>query len=289
MPLIKYLTRDARRPGLLQLVNYVFEGTKSVPDDRSFHLLHNVSGITTQEIAKQFREHNKQYLKIRKSKTVGVYHIIISWHVDEKEKLNDTTLRAFAEKFVGMNPSAMYVIRAHYERDNIHLHVIQSATEYGSRTSMRLSKAELKHLQQEINRFQQERFPELDKSVLYLDERKREKVSDLGIPLPSRLEFKSDGEYRIKRRKKKTHKEILRTELASLCRPGMSEAAFLQAVEQHAEIELYQRGKHKGVIWSGRKFRLKTLGIDPQNLREFTRMARLEKLQATHLVKEQEK
>ena len=288
--LIKMLSRSLSKPQISQLLKYINEGRESFEQEQHFITRHNTVGNTTLEISRDFEKNNK-LIKKRKGRQVGIQHIILSFHPKEKHLLNNEKLFSFSQKFAELMDfdRAITFGRVHYEKHNVHLHFAVSASIYGSGKSRRISKAKLKEVQQEMNRYQQREFPELKHSLLYLPELKRERKRTIsGIPLPEKMQ-EVDGSIRAKIRGQKSKLEILRNRLLTIAKKFPKEQDFIRAIQNEKGLEVYHyRNRINGikVLEINRngqeiikKYRWKRLAIDLGNLQRDARLNELEKIQ----------
>ena len=288
--LIKMLSRPLSKPQISQLLKYINEGRESFEQEQHFIIRHNTVGNSTREIAEDFRKNN-ELIKKRKGRQVGIQHIVFSFHPKEKNLLDDKKLFLFSQEFARLMDfdKAITFGRVHYEKENIHCHFAVSASEYGNGKSRRISKAKLSEIQQEMNRYQQREFPELQHSLLYLPELKRERKRTLGgIPLPEKLR-EVDGSIRAKKRGQKSTLEIVRNRLLTIAKKHPKQLDFIRAIQNEKGLEVYQyRNRINGVkvMETNRngqevmkKYRWKRLAIDVDNLQRDVRLNELEKIQ----------
>ncbi len=287
--LIKFLTRSSKRPALHQLIQYVNQGKEYLAANTDF-ILTNIPGETTAKgVSRHFVENNK-LIKKRRGKQVAAYHIVLSWHPDERKFLDNETLLTFAKKFYQLydGDRALSFITVHRDTDNWHLHCAFSASERGSGKNRRISKAALRDLQIEMNEFQRDHFPHLDKSLLYLPGLKRNQKKILGeieVTLPEKLRH-PDGSYRAKKRGDASVLESLRHRLYTIAKKHPSRESFLYALERQTDLKPYlYRDKPRGIITpSGKKYTYRRLAIDDLNhLSRFVRAYEMEKLREKSL------
>ena len=272
-------TRPLHSPGLHQLAWYINEKQESLENEPHFAIRYNTTGETAKTIAQDFQSNNA-LIKKRKSKQVGLYHTILSFHPKEKSLLDNEKLFAFAKAYCDLIEADKAVVfgRPHFEKHNVHLHFMSSASELGSGKSRRISKARLKEIQVAMNRFQQREYPELKHSLLYLPELKKTKSVFEGIPLSEKFR-ESDGSLRVKARGQVSKLDSIRKILADLAKTYPEKAVFLTALEQEGIITYQYRNRMNGILIGGKKYRWKRLGVDLENLPAFSRTHALEQLQ----------
>ena len=275
------LSRPLSKPDLRQLISYINQSRKSFDDEPNFIIRYNTNGTNCKEVAEDFIYNNK-FIKQGKGKRNGVVHIVLSWHKKEQHLLNDAILFDFGKKFCDLinGDNSLIFLRPHYDKKAIHLHIAQSASLLGSSKSTRISKARLKEIQIEMNRYQQSKYKDLKHSLLYLPELEKQKKSTLtGIPLPTKMK-EVDGSIRAKKRGQISVLETLRLQLLELAKKHPKKEDFINTIENEKDISVYFRNdKPTGIITkTGRKFRFKRLNIDIENLPKEIRLNELERL-----------
>jgi len=278
--LIKMMSRPLSRPDLHQLITYINQGQESFDNEPHFMIRYNTTGNSAKKVSDDFKQNNS-LIKQRKGKRNGVVHIILSWHEKEHHLLDDTKLFDFGQKFCELinGDNSLIFCRPHYDKKNIHLHIAQSASLLNSGRSTRISKARLKEIQIEMNKYQKEYYKELKHSLLYLPELEKSRESSLGIPLPDGLK-EVDGSIRAKMRGTTSQLEILRNQLLKLAKKYPEKQRFLKSINSESKIAVYSRNaKPTGIITeTGKKYRFKRLALDIDNLSRVVRLHELDKI-----------
>jgi len=138
--------------------------------------------------------------------------------------------------------------RMHLDEKSVHMHVMFSANELNKANRHRLSQAQFAMIQRQCEQYLRQAYPDLKQAVLYDRERTQK---------PNRSRQR-EYEY-TKRTGKKTRKQEVKEKLQELF--GQERKGTLSERLRQHEFELYQRGKHYGVIHKGMKYRLGTLGL----------------------------
>lgn len=138
--------------------------------------------------------------------------------------------------------------RVHSEPGNIHIHLMVSANALESERRHRVPKGKLIAIQRDCERWLNASFPELHQGFIY------NKMA------PGRESLSRQESERLKRTQQPSRKEALSRELARLFEKTGAEGEFTQSLRT-AGMEFYQRGRTAGVVFEGKKYRLKTLGI----------------------------
>jgi len=187
------------------------------------------------EVIKEFLD-NAEYLKKAKGKNY-LYHEIISLNQNTlsiKEQQN--ILIDLVDKYISLRAENNLTFTAlHTDKDNLHIHLMISANELEGARRVRLSKKEFSTIQKELETYTNNIYPQLGKTKHY--------NKDLN--------------------KIKSKKELLKSALQELFNKSSSKENFKHLSEE-LKFEFYVRGKTVGVIYEGRKHRLKTLGMIEQ-------------------------
>lgn len=225
-----------------------------------------------EKIINAFKE-NAKLLKKRKNGNY-LYHEIISiarndkLSIKEQEKiLFDLTNRYLQKR--AKNLLAYGVV--HYDKENLHMHLMISANELYSSKRFRLSKREFNTIQKEIEEYRLEKYPNLDNRKLYTQSKeiKREK------------EKVNQKEYQMQKSGRVTKKQIVKEMILDIFENSKTKEEFLLNLKSK-NLKLYQRGKSIGIedLNTARKYRLKTLGLLDKYIekeREFEKIKEREK------------
>ncbi|KAA3595846.1 MAG: hypothetical protein DWQ06_16640 [Calditrichaeota bacterium] len=265
-------TKRWKNTNFKKLINYINED-KGRADKEAFSIFHNIKFPTVHGAVKSFRENDK-FRKKRKN-GVAIYHEVLSFSEKDTEQIllsseynlnrkifeNKYNLnRKILEKLFQIasqyieirGKNALCYAKPHLSDKNIHIHFAFSGTEYRSQKTLRMSNKRFLEVRKGIEKFQMEKFPEIENSIVYHKE-KKEKTASL-----------SDREFQLKRRvrKKQTDKEKLKILFQTVFNFSKSFDDFVKNLsEKNFEIYTY-RGKTQGVIYKGRKYRFKTLGFE---------------------------
>lgn len=261
-----------KRPTYRFLLNYIMEERKrQSPDGKSFVITHNVKGKSIDGWANQLREN--ETFRARKRRKDGVYfnHEILSWHRDDTKHLTQEKLRDMVHKYIQLRGSkGMYVATVHHDRDHVHVHICSSGLEYRTGKSMRMSRKEYADLKKNAQQYHVEKFPELSHSIVQHGRKSARRVSD--------------KEQQYKRRTGKLSQREIVKEMVELCHKKAKSADDFYVRLKGQELETYIRGgKVYGVIYYGRNYRFKTLGVDVEKfkLKEIQRQKELHDLRKT--------
>ena len=203
-------------------------------DDESFL---NTSNLYTnpynkKEVIKEFLE-NASHLKKARGKNY-LYHEIISLNPNTLSLEEQThILTDLCSKYISLRAENQLTFTAlHNDKDHIHIHLMISANELEGIKRVRLSKKEFSTIQKELEQYINTTYPQLGKTTHY--------NKDLN--------------------KIKSKKEFLESSLENLFKNSYSKEDF-KNLSKELNLEFYVRGKTVGVIYEGKKYRLKTLGL----------------------------
>ena len=227
-----------------QLYNYLTRDNDY--ELRSFNLFSNPKNKN--ETIKEFLK-NAEYLKNSRGKNY-LYHEIISLKQNnlplEKQK---TILEDLAFKYLSLraeNHLALTVL--HSDKGHIHIHLMISANRILENRRTRLSKKRFRTIQQQIEIYSNQNYPQLEATNHYTQIKDKSK------------EKRAEQEIKHKR-KKQTKKDYLKSKLKETFEKSHS-YKYLKRHLEKLNIEIYTRGKNTGVIFNNKKYRLKILGLD---------------------------
>lgn len=264
--LVKSLSSKSMRfKQLLEYFNQPLEKGKTP-------ILHNLTTQTDhlKRIEAEFLE-NSTYQKRTKS-TVTLYHEILSWGELDKEKISEEILTELTRKYLEIRaPDALAYAKYQYNTENKHVHILISGNEYHSTKQVRLSKYDFQKVKQEMELYQQQRYPELNNSLIFdrqAREQRKQRDREQGKDQPDQIRRswkEQEKEKRYQRENKQpppSRKEQVRQQILTVMSFAMSEEQFSQELEK-AGFNLYRRGEATGIEdrSDGRKYRFNTLGL----------------------------
>jgi hypothetical protein len=227
-------------------------------EGKSFAIFHNLKGASIDEWAKQYNT-NEEFRQRKRRDSVYLTHEILSWHRDDAKHITLAKMEEMAREYIKQrNPRGIYLAVPHFDKEHYHIHILASGIEYRTGKSLRLSKQNLHKLKKDIQQYQQERFPELSKSIV--EHGKKEKS------------FTSDKEYQVKLRTgRETEKEKLLGILKTFYKKSDSKETFYKLLNE-CGLKTYERGgKTSGVIFGNYKFRFKRLGFSEEMFEELNK------------------
>ena len=259
--IIKML-RCKQRSDIGRLVDYVLcdkERIKNIND--TFFIAHNMYARNQEEFKKAFYA-NDEFRKKRKNGVV-IYHEVLSF--SEKDKVTLKQLEYITQKYIALRANdAIVLAKPHIEEGHYHVHLLISGTACCSSKVMRLDNKQFAHVRKSIEKYQLEKYPELTHSIVHINKKEKDRLQEK----EGKNKRKERGLQTKKRMgtHKKLDKEKLQKALFEMLDYSQTKDDFMRFLEQES-LELYlYRGKLTGVIYKGRKYRFRTLGIPKERL-----------------------
>lgn len=219
-------------------------------------LAHNLFAAANdpEAVVAEFME-NAGYLKTRK-RGVALFHEVISLEQGAglSTKRQSEILRDIGHRWLSLRgPEQLGYARIHHDTNHPHVHIVLSSNRPRSHRRVRLSKAEFRNLQVELEHHVRQSFPELGERPLY--ETGRERTDRIRI---------GNREYEMARREGRVPVKALLHEMLGAELENARSYDELQEQTESIGYRLYQRGRSWGVedLKTGRHHRLKTLGLD---------------------------
>lgn len=248
--LIKILSR--KNKSFRSLIGYIGRETEGQ------ELYWNLSQNSTPEVLeKEFLENDIFRSKQAKNRML---HHILSFSAKDKAVITPELLENVAWEYLlkaGLENHLVYG-RVHNDKEHIHWHLLSSQNAYHSKKGFRLSKAELKNLQTEMEHYTREHFPELKYSYAYSGKRNL----TLGLTTSKVTIKPTEQEVQIRKSERSTEKQELINYLKNLATQVQSPNDFEKAIEQDSRYGFYTyRDKIHGIMdkQNGKKYRLSTL------------------------------
>ena len=225
-----------------QLLNYLDR------EERNRSFTWNLYSNNNYDLVKEYLD-NAQHLKNSRG-SIYLYHEVISL---EKNNLNskeiETLLYDLASHYISARANNHLVYGSiHLDTNNPHIHLMISANAINSSKRLRLSKHQFKTVQSKLESYKNDKYPQLESSHNY------------SVSKDPSNPKQSEGEMKHKR-KKQTQKEYVKENLQRIFH-GVASKSYLNNSLSKLNFELYARGDTIGVIYEGKKYRLKTLGVD---------------------------
>ncbi len=227
-------------------------------------ITHNLSADGSDiEIVNQEFLTNAQYCPPRKNGVV-LYHEILSLSGKDRNQVTVAMLSDLAQKYVALRASKALVFGTIHFEDNPHVHLVISGNLGYRRDKLRLSKAEFARVKRELEWYQKEHYPELEHSLVFEQGGGQEvKKGDQTIRQTRTFsEYERDRRIHQQGRGELSRKDTLREKICSSLVAAVSVMDFSQRLTEHT-ISLYSRGSRlAGVVFKGKKYRFRTIGLD---------------------------
>ncbi len=238
-----------------ELYDYIKKGMEGEYDHPNAFCHNFYNGFDYREQILKGYHDNVKNLQKRKNGN-NLYHEIISVKVNEKitRHKHYEALYNITSDYIKMRADKCLVIGGiHDEHDHhIHMHLMISSNELGSKKRLRLTKKEFSTVKKLTEEKALALHPELAQEVLINTKKKTNSISN-----------KEDA---LKRRTKKPSiKDQFKDKLKDIFDQSIDKADFFNNLAKES-IEIYTRGKTIGFldIDNNRKHRLKTLGLESE-------------------------
>lgn len=222
--IVKSLSRRGSKAGISQLINYIADHSKERRVDPALEDRRESDAIGWNMIAAPDKlkdvaaelETNAEFIPASRTKSVRIYHEILSFSDKDRDHIDEHVTRAMALEYLAMrSPNGLGFAKSHFDRDSIHIHFAISGNEVESDRANRMSKFEFERIKRDLEQFQRERFPELKHSLAFTDElvaeRKRERDDrEVSQEFKNETQQRKDNELEIKKRFEIEAKERLK-------------------------------------------------------------------------------
>lgn len=194
--------------------------------------------------------HNAQKLHSARGKNY-LYHEIVSLPKSFQSQAEQTqVLQQLVEYYIELRAKDHLVLTAlHTDKEHRHIHLMISANKIYEAKRTRLSKVEFANIQHEIEKFQNQLYPQYHTDH-YSAHQNTENLH----------RTRKEQEINAKRGTKSQKDELYQSLFTFFEQTSSLEE--LQRVLNANDIEVYERGSTVGVIYKDKKYRLKTLGLD---------------------------
>lgn len=236
------------------LLRYSLREKTHIKDKENAELIHR-ENLRSRSIAGYIREFNENEANrlYKRKDSVKLYHNIISFAPDDKNLITDPMLKDIVKKFIELRgKNNIYLAVRHQETLHKHLHIIVSGVQLNGYSS-RVSKQQFKHIKTELDKYQQEKYPQLVHSLVNHEKNRGEANTKL-------IE-------RIKT-SRQTEKQKLFATLEKIYKRATSAEDFLHKIKEQ-KLDVYNRNNApQGIIIDGQKFRFSRLGFDAPKIEE---------------------
>ncbi len=247
----------SRKSNGTQLIQYVLryslkEKFNQIKSDATVILKNHIRSTRVDDIIKEFKL-NESYRIYHRKDNVKLFHDCLSFSPKNKGIITKAMLKDIAEKYIELRAkNVLSIIIHHAEKNHDHLHCVTAGVKLDGYSS-RISKQQFKHLKLELEKFQQEKFPELCASKIN-----------------HRIDRSQTKEQIIKavQNVRETGKNKLLEILQNTFTAANSQQDFLQRLTEQNCLPYYRNDSIQGVMIEGRKFRFSKLGFDESKFKE---------------------
>jgi len=217
---------------------------------------HNITGTDKDRWIKQFR-FNEELRKTKRKDANRMYHEVISFSIHDKQHINSKLLKDIGKKYIQERGiQNMYLITHHIEKEHIHLHAAVSGTQFLTGKANRMSKEAFRTMQQKMELYQREKYPQLLHSVAYTK-----------VAIEKRQETVKEH--------RKSHKADLQIVLQEIYKDSKTKEDFTTKIEALGHSVYYRAGELTGISYKGdMKFRLSKLGYSKEQLKDLDSRSR---------------
>lgn len=251
----------SRKSNPVQLIKYALryslkENNTQVQKEHATVLLkHNLRSKHIEGLIKEFKE-NETYRIYRRKDSVILFHTILSFAPGDTKQITKPMLKDIAQKFVQLRGSdCLNLAVSHTEKQHKHIHVLTSGIKINGRSS-RVSKQAFNHILNELEKYQQDKYPSLVHSK---NTHSKTKIQDKE-QLASHLQ-----------KTRNSNKLALLTELENAYQKAQSKEDFTKQLSSHGYEMYFRNGRPQGVLAQGKKFRFTSLHFDVANLEKLNK------------------
>jgi hypothetical protein len=227
------------------------EKSNQQKSDATIILRNHIRSTKVEDIIREFKI-NESFRIYHRKDNVKLFHDVLSFAPENKGMITKEILRAIAEKYIELRAkNALCIIVHHSEKSHDHLHAILGGVKLDGYSS-RISKQQFQHLKVEMEKFQQEKYPELSASV----------INHNGFTTQSKQQI-IEAVTTIR----EPHKQSLLTILQNTFAIAQSREDFVHRLEQQ-NVQLYYRNNClQGAVIEDRKFRFSKLGFNAEKFK----------------------
>jgi len=159
------------------LIKYVFDKRKPLLDKNQKPLFFksHVRTYDKEKWIEQFRALESKRKSRYADKSVVTYHEVVSFSPTSTKYLDRHKIKDLVNKYIKLRSKNQLCVGAvHFEKNkNYHAHLIFSGIRTTDYKSARISKSELASIKNEVQQYQQEKYPELSDSIVFHGRKKK--------------------------------------------------------------------------------------------------------------------
>ncbi len=234
-----------------KLLRYMVKQSRRPSEEFDFILTHNIKSKnnTVKEWVSELR--SNENLRTRRRKDNVIFnHFIISYSPEDTKRLTPEAMKDMTQSLIReYGIEGMYVAVPHVDKDHLHVHVLATTIGYRTAKSLHKSWNEFEQMKVNVQNYQREHYPDLV-SIVDHGKKRRERIQ-----------------------KREDIIKLLRNHLTDEGEPKDNITFALLGAE------IYERnGKPYGVMYSGRRYRFKVLGIERKKTKEQSRLDKLKQI-----------
>ncbi len=239
-------------PSFGQLISYINQGARA----NDPIVAHNIyASHAPGPTAAQFLENHRLLPRLKGGNSL--YHEIIA--LEAQGDVGDEQLRAalvkLANRYMELRaPRQLAYGRVHLDTRSPHIHLMISANELNKNRRVRLSQAAFRQIQIDMERFAKREFPNLTLRDIY------DRADHSRVRVGQARRTRAEGDMM-----RRTGQPSSRAKVAKILQENVGSKTTWTKVNNLAKRwgwHLYQRGQAFGVVVDGRKYRLKSLGVE---------------------------
>ncbi|HEX2901327.1 MAG TPA: relaxase/mobilization nuclease domain-containing protein [Bacteroidia bacterium] len=244
---------------------YIYSDKGKMDKDTSFPAIYwNIPG-STPEAAIASLERCSESRNAKRKDAVSMHHEFLSFHAEDRpsiKAMEDLAYRWIELRSKGRD--AVCFARAHLHSKALHVHFAFSGTDLQGK-ALSLNNDEFLEIRRQHERYQVEVYPELTRSIVYIDKEKLKM-------LPAKEADQKKRDQREFSRKKRTgneksHKDQCHDQVLESLVSSQTFSEFEKAVQAKG-LGLYRKGSRlEGITFKGKKYRFRSLGLDISALR----------------------
>lgn len=233
---------------LLQyILRYIFQENNQTPIKLSSKevIFHNIRSRTLPKIIAEYKQLEKRRIRTMKSPVV-INHIVLSWGIEDSQYLSDDAIKDMANEFIRLRGITNMYCGAIHRDKQAHIHLCMSSLSLNFKSN-RISKKKFADIKDKLTLYQKEMYPDLQHS----------------LPLHGAKQKGLQREITKNTGRKPLIKDTLSCDIRQLIEAN-SKSVKLETLLTSKGYTPYLRGIERrltGIIYKGKKYRLKTLGI----------------------------
>lgn len=249
-------SKGTRAAGCIgRILEYISRDSATVKDQNGnpYIIRHNLVGNSLAEFARAFAENEANRQVIRKNQLLA-FHEYMAWHPKEREQITPDMIKDMVEAYLDMRAeNGMCVSYIHGDAPHPHAHLLISSVELVSGKSLRLSKERFAEIQQAMQEYQRQNYPELDSSLIDFDIESKQLITD--------------DERAMNKRGVLSRKQELIAIMETTIADATSRGDFYSKLSEQG-IDTYERAGEVAGIDDARHYRWGTLGVTDEQFQE---------------------